>query len=120
MAYLFDKRGVIVVDADALRRGRPDARHRGGRQDIAVDDDVFEIITEPARPHRRARGAGARRGRVESAEVTQRPKTRVPIDEDAPTKLMRLIDALEDNDDVDDGARQFDVDAAVLERVAGS
>jgi transcriptional/translational regulatory protein YebC/TACO1 len=43
----------------------------------------------------------------------------VPIDEDVATKLMRLIDALEDNDDVDDVHANFDVDAAVLERMAG-
>ena len=47
------------------------------------------------------------------------PRRACPIDEDVATKLMRLIDALEDNDDVDDVHANFDVDAAVLERVAG-
>jgi transcriptional/translational regulatory protein YebC/TACO1 len=56
---------------------------------------------------------------LESAEVTQHPKTRVPIDEDTAGKLMRLIDALEDNDDVGDVHANFDVDAEVLQRVAG-
>ena len=50
---------------------------------------------------------------------TQNPKTRVPIDEETATKLMRLVDALEDNDDVNEVHANFDVDAAVLERVAG-
>ena len=56
---------------------------------------------------------------VESAEVAQLPKTRVELDEDGATKLMRLIDALEDLDDVDAVHANFDVDAEVLERVAG-
>ena len=56
---------------------------------------------------------------IESAEVTQQPKTRVPLDEDGAAKLMRLIDALEDHDDVDAVHANFDVDAEVLERVAG-
>ena len=56
---------------------------------------------------------------VESAEVAQLPKTRVELDEDGATKLMRLIDALEDLDDVDAVHANFDVDADVLERVAG-
>ena len=43
----------------------------------------------------------------------------MPVDEDDATKLMRLIDALEDNDDVDAVHANFDVDADVLERVAG-
>ena len=56
---------------------------------------------------------------IENAEVAQRPKTLVPLDEDGATKLMRLIDALEDLDDVDAVHANFDVPADVLERVAG-
>ena len=54
----------------------------------------------------------------QSAEVTQRPKTRVEIDEPTAAKLMRLIDALEDNDDVGEVHANFEADAEVLERVA--
>ena len=56
---------------------------------------------------------------IQSAEVAQLPKTRVPVEEDDAGKLMRLIDALEDHDDVDAVHANFDVDADVLERVAG-
>ncbi len=56
---------------------------------------------------------------LQSAEVTQRPKTRVELDEDTARKLMRLIDALDDNDDVGEVHANFDVDAEVLERLAG-
>ena len=55
---------------------------------------------------------------LESAELASTP-ARVPLDEDDATKLLRLIDALEDNDDVDAVHANFDVDAEVLERVAG-
>jgi transcriptional/translational regulatory protein YebC/TACO1 len=51
--------------------------------------------------------------------VAQRPKTLVPLDEDGATKVLRLIDALEDQDDVDAVHANFDVDAEILERVAG-
>ncbi len=56
---------------------------------------------------------------VASAEVVQLPKTRVALDEDGATKLFRLVEALEDADDVDSVHANFDVDADVLERVAG-
>ena len=56
---------------------------------------------------------------VEEASVAQRPKTLVPLDEDGATKVLRLIDALEDQDDVDAVHANFDVDAEILERVAG-
>ncbi len=54
---------------------------------------------------------------IENAEVTQRPKVLVPIDEETAAKLLRLIDTLEDNDDVDAVHANFDVDAEVLERL---
>jgi transcriptional/translational regulatory protein YebC/TACO1 len=56
---------------------------------------------------------------VDEASVAQRPKTLVPLDEDGATKVLRLIDALEDQDDVDAVHANFDVDAEILERVAG-
>ena len=71
----------------------------------------------PTSPPCARRSRGRRRARV--LRAAQHPKTRVPVDEDVATKLMRLIDALEDNDDVDDVHANFDVYAAVLERVAG-
>ncbi|HUA69836.1 MAG TPA: YebC/PmpR family DNA-binding transcriptional regulator, partial [Solirubrobacteraceae bacterium] len=55
---------------------------------------------------------------LESADLTQRPRARVPIDESDAGKLMKLIDALEENDDVSGVHANFDVDSAVLERVA--
>jgi len=119
VAYLFDKRGLIVVDAE--RYGEDDllVAIEAGALDVSVDDDVFEVLTEPA-DLQAVRAALEEAGiAIEDASVSQHPKTRVPIDEDVATKLMRLIDALEDNDDVGEVHANFDVDAAVLERVAG-
>ena len=56
---------------------------------------------------------------IESADVTQRPKSRVPVEEGDAAKLMKLIDALEESDDVSSVDANFDVDADVLERIAG-
>ena len=54
---------------------------------------------------------------VDSAELTMVPKTTVALDEDAARKLLRLIDALEDQDDVQDVYANFDIPDAVLEAV---
>jgi YebC/PmpR family DNA-binding regulatory protein len=119
VAYLFDKRGVIVVDATRYAEDDLLPAIEAGALDVSVDDDVFEILTEPG-DVTAVRAALEDAGvELESAEVGQHPKTRVPIDEETATKLMRLIEALEDNDDVDEVHANFDVDAAVLERVAG-
>jgi YebC/PmpR family DNA-binding regulatory protein len=117
--YLFDKKGLVVVDGERYTEDDLMVAIDAGAEDISMDDDVFEIICEPA-DLTAVRAALDEAGiEAETAEVTQQPKSRVPLDEDGATKLMRLIDALEDQDDVDTVHANFDVDAEVLERVAG-
>ena len=90
-----------------------------GAEDISADDDVFEIVTEPA-DFTVVRQALEDEGvEMESAELSYRPSTLVPIDESQAGKLMRLIDLLEDNDDVSAVHANFDIASEVLERVAG-
>jgi transcriptional/translational regulatory protein YebC/TACO1 len=89
-----------------------------GALDISKDEDVFEVVTEPGdlvAARDALVGAGVE---IESAEIAWRPKSRVPVDEADATRLMRLIDALEESDDVSAVDANFDVDSAVLERIA--
>jgi YebC/PmpR family DNA-binding regulatory protein len=119
VAYLFDKRGLIVVDAE--RYGEDDLMPaiEAGAEDLAEDEGVFEILTEPG-TLTAVRGALEEAGvEVQSSEVAWLPKARVPVAEEDAAKVLRLIDALEDNDDVDAVHANFDIDADVLERVAG-
>ena len=119
VAYLFDKAGVIVVDAS--RYGEDDliVAIDAGAEDIALDDDVYEVITEPGDLVAVAQGLRDAGVEVESADVTQRPKSRVPVSESDAGKLLKLIDMLEESDDVSAVHANFDVDASVLERIAG-
>ncbi len=114
VAYLFDKRGLVVVDADRYSEDDLMVAIDAGAEDIARDDDVFEVLCEPTdltavRGALEAAGVG-----IETAEVTQQPKSRVPLEEAAATRLLRLIEALEDQDDVDTVHANFDVGADVL------
>ena len=111
---------MIVVDAARYAEDDLLPAIEAGALDVAVDDDVFEILTEPG-DLTAVRAALEDAGvELESAEVVPAPQdARAASTRTSPTKLMRLIDALEDNDDVDDVHANFDVDAAVLERVAG-
>jgi transcriptional/translational regulatory protein YebC/TACO1 len=110
---------VIVVDGTRYSEDDLLPAIEAGALDVSVDDDVFEVLTEPS-DLPAVRGALEEAGiELENAEVVQYPKTRVPLEEEIAGRLMRLIDALEDNDDVGEVHGNFDVDAAVLERVAG-
>jgi YebC/PmpR family DNA-binding regulatory protein len=119
VAYLFDKRGLILVDAE--RYGEDDLMPaiEAGAEDIAEDEGVFEILTEPSLLTAVRAALEAAGIEAQSSELAWLPKARVPVDEDDAAKVLRLIDALEDNDDVDAVHANFDIDAEVLERVAG-
>jgi YebC/PmpR family DNA-binding regulatory protein len=119
VAYLFDKRGVIAVAHDRHSEDDLMAAVEAGAEDIASEDGAFEVLTAPA-DLARVRSALAQAGvEIERAELEYRPSTLVPIDEPQVAKLMRLIEALEDSDDVGDVHANFDAPAEVLERVAG-
>ncbi len=118
VSYLFDKRGVIVVDASRYDEEDLIAAIDAGAEDIALDEDVFEVITAPG-DLQAVRTALEENGvHLDSADVTQRPKTRVQVGETDAGRLMKLIDALEDSDDVSAVHANFDVDTGVLERIA--
>jgi YebC/PmpR family DNA-binding regulatory protein len=119
VGYLFDKKGVIVVDGSRWSEDDLMVAIDAGAEDITSDDDVFEILTEPSALSGVREALVAAGIEPESSEVAQLPKSRVPLEEAPATKLMRLIDALEGNDDVNAVHANFDVAADVLERVAG-
>ena len=119
VSYLFDKQGVIVVDASRYDEEDLLIAIDAGAEDIVRDDDVFEIVCAPS-DLTAVRGALVGAGvEIESADVTQRPKSRMPVEESDAVKLMRLIDMLEESDDVGAVHANFDVDADVLEKIAG-
>ena len=89
-----------------------------GAEDISLDEDVFEVITAPGSLNA-VRDALAPTGvEIDSADIVQRPKTRVPVEEADAAKLMKLIDSLEESDDVAAVHANYDVDSGVLERIA--
>jgi YebC/PmpR family DNA-binding regulatory protein len=119
VAYLFDKKGVVVVDGTRYTEDDLMPAVDAGAEDIAMDDDMFEVLCDPS-DLAAVRAALEEAGvEVEESQVAQRPKSLVPLDEAGAVKLMKLIDGLEEQDDVDAVHANFDVDAEILERVAG-
>src|ERR671921_495228 len=94
VAYLFDKKGLVVVDGERYSEDDPMVAIDAGAEDIAMDDDVFEVLSEPSdltAVRQALEGAGID---IQTAEVAYRPKTLVPLDEGGAVKVLRLIDAL--------------------------
>jgi YebC/PmpR family DNA-binding regulatory protein len=120
VAWMFEKKGVVLVDAE--RYGEDDliAAIDAGAQDVGVDGDSLRVVCEPA-DLRKVREALEEAGvEVESTEQTMVPKTVVQVGSEEARKLLRLMDALDDHDDVDQVQANFDITAEVLEEVAAA
>ncbi len=112
VGYLFEQKGYItaVGDEETVMLTALDA----GAEDVREADDGFEVITAPSDlPAVRdaLEGAGVT---IESADVTQLPSTTVPLERESAGRILRLIDALEDLDDVQDVYANFDIPDDVM------
>jgi len=120
VAWLFERKGVVIVSRDAVDEDELMlAAADGGAEDVGQDGSSFQVTAAPddlAAVRTALDGAGIA---LESAEVTMLPKTTVAIeDEGTAKKLLRLMDALEENDDVQAVYANFDIPEGILEAVA--
>jgi YebC/PmpR family DNA-binding regulatory protein len=118
VAWTFEKKGEIVVDGSRYDEDDLLAAIDAGAEDVSLDGDVWEIVTAPGDVAAVREALAAEGVDIESAELVQRPTTRTPVEENRVPSLMRLIEALEESDDVQAVHANFDVDSDVLERVA--
>ncbi|MCH7585026.1 MAG: YebC/PmpR family DNA-binding transcriptional regulator [Acidobacteria bacterium] len=117
VAYLFEQKGYILVsgDEDQVMLIALDA----GAEDVRSSGDRFEIITAAA-DFISVRDALTEAGiETDTAEVTLLPSAAVMLEEDGARQVLRLVDALEDLDDVQSVYGNFDISDEVLEVIAG-
>jgi YebC/PmpR family DNA-binding regulatory protein len=121
VAWLFERRGVVLVDAEGVDEDELTlAAAEGGAEDVELDGTSFTVTTDPQLLAAVREAVEAAGFTVDSAELTMVPKTTVEVDDEADAKkILRLIDQLEDNDDVQDVYANFDIPERVLEAVAG-
>jgi YebC/PmpR family DNA-binding regulatory protein len=120
VAWLFERKGVLIVPADGVdEETLMLVAADGGAEDIELDGSSFQVISAPD-DLAGVRGALDEAGiAYDSADLTMLPKTTVSVeDEGAAKKLVRLMDALEDNDDIQAVYANFDIPEGILERVA--
>ncbi|HEV7918012.1 MAG TPA: YebC/PmpR family DNA-binding transcriptional regulator [Solirubrobacterales bacterium] len=118
VAWNFEKKGVFIISADDYGEDDLFVAIDAGADDINAEEEVFEVTSEPAN-FAAVRGAlEAASVEMQSAEVIQRPKTRTEVSDSDAGKLFRLIDALEEHDDVAEVAANFDVSEEALQQLA--
>ena len=120
VAWLFERRAVVLVAADGVDEDELTlAAAEGGADDVSLDGSTYQIVSAPEALTSVREAVEAAGFSIESAELTMVPKTTVQVsDENAAKKILRLVDQLEESDDVQDVYANFDIPEQVLEAVA--
>jgi YebC/PmpR family DNA-binding regulatory protein len=101
VSFQFTKQGVITVKADAIAEDALlEAALEAGAEDVKNEGEVYEVITTPVAYLKVKDALAGAKIPVEAAEITQMPNSTVPVGVEQGQKLLKLIDALEDHDDV--------------------
>jgi len=118
VAWVFEKRGVVMVDADRYTEDNLIPAIDAGAEDVAREGDSLKVVSaaeDLAAVRRALEAAGVD---IESAQLTMEPKNVVEVGESDARAVMRLMEALDDHDDVEAVHANFDIPADVLEEIA--
>jgi YebC/PmpR family DNA-binding regulatory protein len=119
VAWLFERQGVILVPGEVDEDELTLAAAEGGADDVTLDGSSFQVTVVPESLSSVREAIEAAGLPVDSAELTMVPKTTVEVEEEGVArKVLRLVDALEENDDVQDVYANFDIPERVLEAAA--
>ena len=115
VSYLFDRKGIILVPADEVDEDElMELALEAGAEDMEPQENDYRIITEPGdfmAVRERLEAAGVP---YERAEVTMQPQNTIDLDATTANQTLRLIDALEENDDVQEVYANFDISDEVM------
>ncbi len=117
VAWMFDKKGVIVFNREGIKEDElMEAALESGAEDLQGDQSQFEVLTDPADFVEIKEALEARGFTPILAELQLRPKTTVLIDEEKPAQqVIKLVEMLEEHDDVSNVFANFDIPDQLLE-----
>lgn len=115
VAWMFDRKGQILLDAtkyeeDAAMEAALDA----GAEDFKREDDQYVLVTEPAAMHAVIAALQAKKIEILESEIASIPKNTVRVEGKEAESLVKMLEELEDLDDVQKVAANFDMDVAEM------
>jgi YebC/PmpR family DNA-binding regulatory protein len=121
VAWMFEKKGLFVfqkedVDEETLMEAILDA----GGEDIRYEETTFEVTTAPEDFEAVKKSLDDRDLKYELAEVTMVPKTMVRLEDKDAEQMLRLMESLEDSDDVQKVYANFDISEETLDKIGGA
>jgi YebC/PmpR family DNA-binding regulatory protein len=120
VSFMFDRVGLIVFDRKvADEDAMLEAAIEAGADDVASGPEEHEVITSVAALNEAQKALEAKFGEPRKASIVWRPQNVIAVEDEAGEKILRLIGALEDNDDVQTVTANFEVSEALLEKMEG-
>jgi YebC/PmpR family DNA-binding regulatory protein len=117
VAWMFSKKGVLEVANFTDEEKLMDVALGAGAEDLSPTDDGFEVITPPEAFEAVKKALADARIPVAHAEITQRPQNFIPLAEADARKVLALMEALDEHDDVQKVHSNFDVSPEVLAKI---
>jgi YebC/PmpR family DNA-binding regulatory protein len=117
VSWMFDKKGLIVFSKETDFDKLFEAALEAGAEDVADEEDQIEVTTDPGNFIEVRESLEKAGFKYESAEVTMIPQTMVKLDGKQAESMLKLMDRLEDNDDVQNVYANFDISQEEMERM---
>jgi len=115
VAFQFAKQGVITIKSDSTSEDALlELALEAGAEDVKNEVEVFEVITAPTVFHKVKEALDVAKIPVEAAEITNLPLNTVAVDVEMAQRILKLIDALEDNDDVQNVSHTAEIPESVV------
>ena len=115
VGYLFDRKGMFVIDASSVDEEKlMEVTMEAGAEDMAQQDDVFEIVCDPNSFTAVSDALDAAEIKCQSRQVTRIPQTTVDLDIESAKQVMALVETLDDHDDVQNVSANFNLSDEVM------
>ncbi len=120
VAWMFDKKGVITLEEKDLSEDEVmEVALELGADDVVSEDGVIEIYTEVDMYTTVLEGVKEKGYQVESSDIVRIPQNKVKLDKDKAIQFLKLMDELENHDDVQRASANADIDDEIIENFEG-
>jgi YebC/PmpR family DNA-binding regulatory protein len=119
VSFMFDRVGVVECDASVASADEMlEAAIEAGAEDVVSNEDGHQVFTAPDDLADVSKALEAKFGEPRKSALTWKPQNSVSVDDDTGEKLLKLIESLDDNDDVQNVYANFDMSDAVMQKLS--
>ena len=119
VSFMFDRVGMVEYDASVASADQMlEAAIEAGAEDVVSNEDGHQVFTAPDDLADVSKALEAKFGEPRKSALTWKPQNAVSVDDEAGEKLLRLIESLDDNDDVQNVYANFEISDAVLQKMS--